>query len=376
MAHNDAGNQAPQGYPYYNNPNAAPVYSYDDTSAYMHPQAAEYVDPALLGNIYPQTPVVPSNHIEQFDYRQHSLTDAIDDRRIMIPSAPTDDLRSPARFRENTDGFSKDKKKMNPWVKAGIATAAVIATGIAAEVGYTVYSYKQLGDTWKNRSGEDKSVSAPAVPGQEGVSNDGTLDMFNRDITHEDYGRQLNVTLPYLQEHRAQSMQEASNELDLQNRVNPLKESELPADMTLREAQIDQNNITADLWTISKETNSTLAHNLLNAVFFNDLGNSNDGYDVSAKHIGSGKRILEPTTVMEVSPVFTSGKLGGIDITGQPSYIVQLASRTTGSDYPYDEVISRHTSQDGKLSNPVVVQTMQHDEPAYVESPAKVTPQK
>lgn len=214
--------------------------------------------------------------------------------------------------------------------------------------------------------------TASGVGGDAGASESAPLDIYKTDITHEDYGRQLDVTLPYLQAHRAQSTQEASDELDLENRVNTLKSTELPKDPALLNAQQDQNDITADLWTISKETNTTLARNLLTAVFWNDPDNDNDAYDLHAKQIGNGKgKILEPTSVMEVSPLLTSGVLGGVKIDGQASYLAQVASRS--ENRIYEEVLSRRYSQDGKSSKPIVVQTIQYGDPLFVLHPSQVT---
>lgn len=199
------------------------------------------------------------------------------------------------------------------------------------------------------------------------------LDMYQSDITHEDYGRQLDVTLPYLREHRDQSMQEASDELDLQNRVNTLKDSELPTDPAMRKAQIDQNNITADLWTISKETNTTLARNLLNAVFQDNPDSTSDAYDLVVDQIGNGKgKFLEPTTVVEVSPVFTSGVVGGTNVDGQPTYLVQLVSRTADGRV-YEQVVSERYSQSRESTSPVVVRSIQYGDPTYVEHPSQMT---
>ena len=269
-----------------------------------------------------------------------------------------------------------DAKKKNSWVMRGIAVVgvtAVVVLGINAASTY--FQYERAGEAWEKLQKNDKSVSASGTPAHEGSSNTGAPDMFNKDITREDYGRQLDVTLPYLQERRAQSLKEASDELELQNRANPLLPSNMPADETLRAAQIDQNNITADLWTVSKETNSILARNLLNAIFFNDLGNSNDAYDVSVRNIGSGKRILEPTTVVEASPTFTGDELGGFKIEGQPSYVAQLVSRTEDAA-AYEEVISLRNSQNGKSSGNVVMRNMRPNELYYVERPSQMHPAK
>lgn len=201
------------------------------------------------------------------------------------------------------------------------------------------------------------------------------LDMFNSDITHEDYGRQLDVTLPYLQERRAQSMQEVKEQLDIKNRINLTDPNQYPEGSMMRKAQEDQNNITADLWTISKETNTTLARNLLNSVLQNDPGAEHDAYDLVAKQIGNGKGyFLEPTYVFEASPLYNQGILAGVEVTGQSTYLVKLGSDSNGKIY--EEVISERHSQDGKSSSPVVVRSIQYGGTNWVENPSQLKPEK
>ncbi len=267
--------------------------------------------------------------------------------------------------------------KKTSWVKRGIAT--VVAVGAVGAGAYGIGYLKTKGevDAINDAMGGDVTTSAPAVSGQESYSSNvelAPLDMYQNDITNEEYGRQLEITLPYLQERRAQSMQEASDELDLQNRVNTLKESELPADPALRQAQLDQNNITADLWTISKETNTILARNLLNAVFWNNPDSNDDAFDNNARLIGNGKgKILAPTTVMGVSPIYASGSVGGVAVDGQPTYLVQVVERTKEGDM-YDMVMSQRYSQDGKANSPVVVKVIHDGQPDWVDEPSQMTP--
>lgn len=269
--------------------------------------------------------------------------------------------------------------KKTSWVKRGIA--ATVAVGAVGAAAYGIGYLKTKGevDAFNDARGGDVTTSAPAAPGYEGVPNtteQAPLDMFNTDITHEGYGRQLEVTIPYLQERRAQSMQEASDELDLQNRVNTLKESELPSDPAKRQAQIDQNNITADLWTISKETNTVLARNLLGAVYWDNPDTNDDAFDNGARLIGNGEgKILAPATVMDVSPIYTTGSVGGVAVDGQPTYLVQVVERTKEGAM-YDMVISQRYSQNGEVSNPVVVKVIHDGQPNWVDEPSQMPQQR
>lgn len=266
--------------------------------------------------------------------------------------------------------------KKTSWVRRGIA--ATVAVGAVGAAAYGIGYLKTKGevDAFNDARGGDVTTSAPAAPGYEGVPDTAEqvpLDMFNNDITHEDYSRQLDLTIPYLQERRAQSMQEASDELDLQNRANYLKESALPSDPTMRKAQIDQNNMTADLWTISKETNTVLARNLLGAVYWDNPANGNDAYDRDVKLIGNGQgNILSQTVAVEVSPIYTTGSVGGVDTDGQPTYLVQIATGT--SNDALELVMSQRYSQDKKASNTVVVQTIQYGSPNWVDNPSQMAP--
>ena len=128
-----------------------------------------------------------------------------------------------------------------PWLKWALVATAVAATAILGiNAASTFFQYRKAGEAWEGVRNDDRPTSGSD---RNGTSIGGPLDMYNSDITQEDYGRQLNVTLPYLQDRRVQSMREASDELDLQNRVNPLKLDQLPTDEALRKAQVDQNNI-------------------------------------------------------------------------------------------------------------------------------------
>lgn len=315
-------------------------------------------------------------HIEQFDFSKMSLQEAIDKGLVQIPSQPTAELRDPARFRENpivtptqpvVETEKKSNLKRNLLIGAGVLTTAT-AVGIAALTGG---SSKGNSNDRESPLGSGTSTSAPEVSGQGNELP--PLDMYNTDITHEDYGRQLDVILPYLEEHREQSLREVADELNAENRVPLPDPNEHPEGSDMHRAVIDQNNITADLWTISGEQNTTLARNLLNGVFWNNPESSTDAYDLTEELIGNGKgRIKEYTHVYETSPVITQGMLGTTEVEGPESYIALLGSRTSGGK-AYEQVIGKRVSQDGRHSNNVVIESIQWGDRGFVEHPAQVT---
>ncbi|TXI62489.1 hypothetical protein [Mycolicibacterium mageritense] len=257
------------------------------------------------------------------------------------------------------------------WVKWVVIAVAVIVVGSGAWYAFGYFATKGTIDAVTDAM---EQSSSPREPGELDTES-GPLDMFNTDITNEGYGRQLDVTLPYLQEHRAQSMQEAVAERELQNKTHFTNPSEHAGDPAKQAAQQDQNNISADLWTISKETNPILARNLLNSVFWNDPNNSNDAFDNTLKLLGNVKgKILEPTYVFEVSPTYTQGLVVNTEADGQPTYLAKLSSDNDGRIY--EEVISKRISEGGKFSTNVVVTTIKGTEPAFVENPSQMPQQR
>lgn len=86
---------------------------------------------------------------------------------------------------ENVNGFSGDKKEMNPWVKVGIASVAVIATAVVGSAGLAYYNAKQFADGSKKMLDGGAGVSAPVVSGQEGVEKP-TLDSATVEQFYDD----------------------------------------------------------------------------------------------------------------------------------------------------------------------------------------------
>lgn len=342
------------------------------------------LDQPLFVDDAPTEPILraPNPLQESVRFVNTDLEKAIDNRLLKNMSEDGDlgiPDRIPQHVIDNPDaGGARELPDKKPsWIKRGIA--ATVAVGAVGAAAYGIGYLKTKGevDALNDARGGDVTTSAPAAPGYEGVpdtTEQAPLDMFNTDITHEDYGRQLEVTIPYLEERRAQSMQEASNELDLQNRANYLKESELPTDPAKRKAQIDQNNITADLWTISKETNTVLARNLLGAVYWNNPDSNDDAYDNDVKLLGNGKgNILSQTVVVEVSPTYTRGVVGNISTDGQPTYLVQVATGTSNDALEF--VMSRRYAQDGKTSNTVLMDVVHYGQSDWVDHPSQMTPE-
>lgn len=316
-------------------------------------------------------------HIEQFDYRQSPMADAtLNPLPGHMTPEVTAELKRPAVFRENpittpeqSPVETKEKSKLG---KYGLVGGALVGLGGIITGAVIGLSSDKEAPT-PHQTGSSPAATGEAVPGQVAEGELSPLDMYNTDITHEDYGRQLDVILPYLEEHREQSLREVADELNAENRVPLPDPNEHPEGSDMHRAVIDQNNITADLWTISGEQNTTLARNLLNGVFWNNPESSTDAYDLTEELIGNGKgRIKEYTHVYETSPVITQGMLGTTEIEGPESYIALLGSRTTGGK-AYEQVIGKRVSQDGKHSNNVVIESIQWGDRGFVEHPAQIT---
>jgi|GEM_PF-4552329 len=265
---------------------------------------------------------------------------------------------------------SAEKSKLG---KYGLASGALLGLGgiiTGAVIGLS--SDKEAPRS--QETGSQPVAAGEAIPGQVGERELPPLDMYNTDITHEDYGRQLDVILPYLEERREQSLREVADELNAENRVPLPDPNQYPEGSDMRRAVEDQLKITADLWTISGEQNTTLARNLLNGVFLDNPDSSTDAHDLTENLIGNGKgRIKEYTNVYEVSPPITQGTLGTTKIEGPESYVALLGSWTTGGK-AYEQVISKRVSQDGKHSNDVVIESIQWGDRGFVEHPAQITP--
>lgn len=339
-------------------------------------------DPSKNQGGLEQSPVhEPLRHVNtslQDAYDQRILKGMGEDGSLNVPP------HVPQGLVENPDAGgarevvpNADKKPS--WIKRGIA--ATVAVGAVGAAAYGIGYLKTKGevDALNDARGGDVTTSAPAAPGYEGVpdtTEQAPLDMFNTDITHEDYGRQLEVTIPYLEERRAQSMQEAIAERELQNKTHFTDPSEFAGNPALMQAQQDQNDISADLWTISKESNLTLARNLLNSVFWNNPENGNDAFDNNVKLLGDGKKFLVLNYVFEVSPTYTRGTLGNAQTEGQPTYLAQVNNYTDKDSIPlYDVVIGNRTSQSGKYSKKVVLNTIKPDSSVWVDSPSQIPPQ-
>lgn len=343
------------------------------------------LDQPLFVDDAPTEPILraPNPLQESVRFVNTDLEKAIDNRLLENMSEDGDlgiPDRIPQHVIDNPDaGGARELPDKKPsWIKRGIA--ATVAVGAVGAAAYGIGYLKTKGevDALNDARGGDVTTSAPAAPGYEGVpdtTEQAPLDMFNTDITQEGYGRQLEVTLPYLQERRAQSMQEAVAERELQNKTHFTDPSEHAGDPAKQAAQQDQNNISADLWTISKETNPILARNLLNSVFWNDPNNSNDAFDNTLKLLGNGKgKILEPTYVFEVSPTYTQGLIVDTQADGQPTYLAKLSSDNDGRIY--EEVISKRISESGDFSTNVVVTTIKATEPVFVENPSQMPQQR
>lgn len=344
------------------------------------------LDQPLFVDDAPTEPILraPNPLQESVRFVNTDLEKAIDNRLLENMSEDGDlgiPDRIPQHVIDNPDaGGARELPDKKPsWIKRGIA--ATVAVGAVGAAAYGIGYLKTKGevDALNDARGGDVTTSAPAAPGYEGVpdtTEQAPLDMFNTDITHEDYGRQLEVTIPYLEERRAQSMQEAVAERELQNKTHFTDPSEFAGNPALMQAQQDQNDISADLWTISKESNLTLARNLLNSVFWNNPENGNDAFDNNVKLLGDGKKFLVLNYVFEVSPTYTRGTLGNAQTEGQPTYLAQVNNYTDKDSIPlYDVVIGNRTSQSGKYSKKVVLNTIKPDSSVWVDSPSQIPPQ-
>lgn len=199
----------------------------------------------------------------------------------------------------------------------------------------------------------------------------------NDDFVAQEYGLQLNDTIPYLESKRDEAFAEISTRLEAENFMSMIDPASV-ADPSQRRVQEILNNETADVWTISKEANPIAAKNLLSAVYKPGTAGhdamTDEGRD-GAIGAGSGL-ILSYMTAFESSKVFTQGSFGyGIETMGQPMQVAVIGDILTAR--VYQNVFIEYRSQDGRSSNNVIVGTFQYDETGrngFIDDPTNWTP--
>ncbi|UXA19089.1 hypothetical protein [Mycobacterium sp. SMC-4] len=170
------------------------------------------------------------------------------------------------------------------------------------------------------------------------------LDMYYTDIRGEDYGRQLDVVAPYLEEKRdASKATFGANELP-----DPTK---LSGDK--KWVQEVLNRISYDIKTASLEQNTTLGRNLLSGVY----GPGAESMLSMSALIGNGQGEISARKMVDaVSERFSSGEIDfgtrKIDIKTDTilANIIDMNNASVWNMY-----ISTYASQDGEHKVPVIV---------------------
>lgn len=143
--------------------------------------------------------------------------------------------------RPRTTGDHK-KEGIPTWAKITAAVgAAAVTMGVGAKV---VFGGGESAPTTLDRPVATSTELPP-------------LDMYQTDIRHSDFARQLDVTVPFLEQHRQESLEAIKDKLP-----NP---DELTGEK--KEMQILLNNFSADIRTASTQENTVLGRNLLASLY-------------------------------------------------------------------------------------------------------------
>lgn len=178
------------------------------------------------------------------------------------------------------------------------------------------------------------------------------LDIENENTSSYPYYRQLDAVLPFLEEHRQESLDAISSYLDDPN--------SLTGDQ--KQAQIDLNIISANIYTTSQQSNRILARNLVAGSFKDNAG--------FAKQIASGEtRIIERMAIDQVSKPFNSGTIvaNTLRIEIKPGTNTRLMNVIDENNLQvYNHYIQDVTDKDGKHVTPVIIATAIALAPGYV----------
>lgn len=208
----------------------------------------------------------------------------------------------------------------------------------------------------------DKNLSAGIGTSQEHTVNKSAregvdetlplLDIENQNISSYPYSRQLDAVLPFLEEHRQESLAELSSYLDNPDTLTGEK----------KQAQIDLNIISANIYTISQQQNRTLAVNLVSGAFKDNSAFS--------KQIQSGENhIIERMAIDQVSKPFNSGYIVAntqrIEIKpGTNTRLMNVIDENT--QQVYNHYVQDVADKDGDHVTPVIVATAVAFTPGFV----------
>lgn len=253
---------------------------------------------------------------------------------------------------EQSGNKNSGNKKFPKWAKiaiGGVAAAAVAVGGGLAAKGES------------DRADRAETVATgEVVPGQ-------VLDMYQLDLANADYAKRLDVVLPFLEQHR----QESINAIKSQMPNHALFDaSNLTGDK--KRAQEIMTNIGADVWTATSQQNTTLGRNLLSGVY----ADSATTLDKVKAQVGNGKGpVIYRAQVDTVSKSFYTGTVNllnnqKININGSETMLINVMD---GEDHSvWNVYVSERTSQDGKHHTPVVLAMVEYGDPGFVDG-SKVT---
>ena len=190
-----------------------------------------------------------------------------------------------------------------------------------------------------NYVGENETASSPMRM---------VLNLCEQDISSFRRVEINNAVLPFLEEHRQESLNELSSELD-----DP---ENLTGDE--REAQITMNIISANLYTASKQENPVVGKNLANGIYESNSMVKNVG-----DFIESHGAIVQGFTVLQASKVFNSGTFKGrggtwIDIKDGMN-IQRIAVLDKDKQEEFKFVVQYYTDDRGDHATPVIILTQQ-----------------
>lgn len=226
---------------------------------------------------------------------------------------------------------------------ATVAAGAVLATGIF------------LGSS-KNKSNEGIYETPPQATSTSSLELP-PLDIYSTDTRGQDYGRQLDVVVPFLEEQR-QSSSETFDEGELYD-PNIFTGEKKWAQTTL-------NNFSYDIRTASLQANPVLGRNLLAGTF----APSANSQDSISRQIGSGTGPISFRSIADqVSDKYTSGTIDlGVDqipVNGETTLINTIDMDTSTA---WNIYVTEHVSQNGEHKVPTIVAMVEYGHRAFVSN--------
>ena len=244
-------------------------------------------------------------------------------------------------------------KKNNKYLGLKKATA-ILAIGGSAALG-AACSNETTSATPNHEVGTSQGHDSNTS--QEGVDETlPLLDIENQDTSSYPYYRQLDAVLPFLDEHRQESLDALSSYLDDPNDLTGDK----------KQAQIDLNVICANMYTAAQQSNRTLARNLVSGALKNNGNNGNN----LRKLIQSGEtEVINRYAIDQVSKPFNAGTI----VINTESYEIKPNTNTRlmniideNKQQAYNFYIQDLKDKDGQHVTPVIIATAIAFSPGFV----------